>query len=106
MIFNKPLSPNDILALLGNHVEYIGYKNTIITGINEIHGVEEGDITFVDHPKYYEKALKSKADFIFLDKKPDDNYGKSLFITDDPFRDYVKSLNIFANLSARHFCSS
>ena len=95
MIFEQPLSPNNILALLGNHVEFVGDKNSTITGINEIHGVEKGDITFVDHPKYYEKALKSKADFIILDKIPDDNYGKALFITDDPFRDYVKIVKKF-----------
>lgn len=95
MVFEQPISPNDILALIGNNVEFIGDKKSTITGINEIHGVEKGDITFVDHPKYYEKALKSEADFIILDKKPDDNNGKSLFITDDPFRDYVKIVKHF-----------
>jgi UDP-3-O-[3-hydroxymyristoyl] glucosamine N-acyltransferase len=28
-------------------------------GMNEIHVVEKGDIVFVDHPKYYTKALNS-----------------------------------------------
>ena len=40
---------------------YVGEPNHIITGLNEIHMVEAGDIVFVDHPKYYEKALKSAA---------------------------------------------
>ena len=69
MIFEQPLSPNDILALLGNHVEFIGDKNSTITGINEIHGVENGDITFVDHPKYYEKALKSIDKSVYVYQK-------------------------------------
>ena len=38
-------------------VSYVGDENHLITGINEIHRVEFGDIVFVDHPKYYEKAL-------------------------------------------------
>jgi UDP-3-O-[3-hydroxymyristoyl] glucosamine N-acyltransferase len=29
--------------------------------MNEIHVVEKGDIVFVDHPKYYTKALNSAA---------------------------------------------
>ena len=34
---------------------YVGNQNFKITGINEIHVVQPGDIVFVDHPKYYEK---------------------------------------------------
>ena len=39
----------------------LGNKNGLVTGINEIHKVKEGEIVFVDHPKYYDKALKSAA---------------------------------------------
>ncbi len=41
----------------------------MISGLNEIHMVEAGDITFVDHPKYYDKALNSKATTIIINKK-------------------------------------
>ena len=41
--------------------EFVGDPNHSITGINEIHKVENGDLVFVDHPKYYDKALESNA---------------------------------------------
>ena len=40
---------------------FAGDPNRLITGINEIHKVVEGDLTFVDIEKYYAKALGSKA---------------------------------------------
>jgi len=32
--------------------KFVGDKDFKISGINEIHVVETGDIVFVDHPKY------------------------------------------------------
>ena len=69
---------------------FVGDSNFKITGINEIHVVEDGDIVFVDHPKYYDKALKSPATTILINKKVDCPLGKSLLISDDPFRDFNK----------------
>ncbi len=43
-----------------------GESDQLITGINEIHVVEPGDMVFVDHPKYYEKCLNSAAEFIII----------------------------------------
>ena len=56
-----------------------------ITGINEIHQVQKGDIVFVDHPKYYEKALNSAADVILINKAVDVPAGKGIIICDSPF---------------------
>ncbi|MDD5570767.1 MAG: UDP-3-O-(3-hydroxymyristoyl)glucosamine N-acyltransferase [Bacteroidales bacterium] len=66
-----------------------------ITGINEIHVVTAGDITFVDHPKYYAQALNSKATTIIIDKKVDCPKGKALLFSDDPFRDYNNIIKNF-----------
>ncbi|CAM1364673.1 UDP-3-O-(3-hydroxymyristoyl)glucosamine N-acyltransferase [Tenacibaculum soleae] len=71
-------------------VTFVGDKNFPIKGINEIHVVESGDIVFVDHPKYYEKALNSAATTILINKEVDCPDGKSLLISDDPFRDFNK----------------
>lgn len=60
-----------------------------VTGINEIHMVEPGNLTFVDHPKYYDKALNSRATTILINKEVPRPEGKALIISDDPFRDYV-----------------
>ncbi|MDC6388586.1 UDP-3-O-(3-hydroxymyristoyl)glucosamine N-acyltransferase [Maribacter sp. PR1] len=68
--------------------EYVGDAEFPILGMNEIHVVENGDIVFVDHPKYYDKALNSKATVILINKKVDCPQGKALLISDDPFRDF------------------
>ncbi len=67
---------------------FIGEPNHLITGINEIHVVEPGDLVFVDHPKYYEKALKSKATTIIIDQVVDCPEGKGLLISEKPFDDF------------------
>ena len=51
--------------------KFVGDQDFIISGINEIHVVESGDIVFVDHPKYYQKALESAATTILINKEVD-----------------------------------
>ena len=75
--------------------KFVGEQDFIISGINEIHVVESGDIVFVDHPKYYQKALESAATTILINKEVDCPEGKSLLISDDPFRDFNKIINHF-----------
>jgi len=75
---------------------FVGESDFKISGINEIHVVEAGDIVFVDHPKYYEKALNSKATIILINKKVDCPEGKSLLISDNPFRDFNKITKHFS----------
>lgn len=70
--------------------EHVGDSNFPVSGMNEIHVVEPGDIVFVDHPKYYDKALKSAATIVLINKKVDCPEGKALLISDDPFRDFNK----------------
>lgn len=93
MKFLKPYTLKQISKLI--NCEYIGNDDFEILGINEIHVVENGDIVFVDHPKYYEKALNSKATTILINKEVDCPKGKSLLISDDPFRDFNKITNYF-----------
>ncbi|MFW5793564.1 MAG: UDP-3-O-(3-hydroxymyristoyl)glucosamine N-acyltransferase [Bacteroidota bacterium] len=83
----KPLALKDCAKIIG--AEFDGDPDFLITGINEIHMVERGDITFVDHPKYYDKALNSAATTILINKKVPRPGGKALIFSDDPFRDYV-----------------
>jgi UDP-3-O-[3-hydroxymyristoyl] glucosamine N-acyltransferase len=75
---------------------FIGDANHQILGLNEIHKVEKGDLVFVDHPKYYEKALKSEATTILLDKEVDFPQGKALLISEFPFDDYNKLTRYFS----------
>ena len=61
-----------------------------IRGANEIHGVEPGDLTFVDHPKYYRRALASAASVVLIDALPPGGPppGKTLLVHPDPFAAY------------------
>ena len=83
----ETISLKDIAGII--NAEFSGNPDHKITGINEIHRVENGDITFVDHPKYYDKALNSNATTIIINKKVSCPEGKALIFSDDPFRDYV-----------------
>lgn len=65
--------------------EYLGDPNHLITGFNEIHRVGKGDVVFVDHPKYYTKALESEATTIIINKKVACPAGKALIIVEEPF---------------------
>jgi UDP-3-O-[3-hydroxymyristoyl] glucosamine N-acyltransferase len=86
--FKKPQTLKEIATLI--NTDFIGDDTFEILGINEIHVVEKGDIVFVDHPKYYDKALNSAATTILINKKVDCPEGKALLISDDPFRDFNK----------------
>ena len=89
----SPHTLKQIAALI--NCEFEGDENHVITGLNEIHMVEAGDIVFVDHPKYYDKALQSKATTIIINKNVECPQGKALLISDDPFRDYNKLVRHF-----------
>lgn len=86
MKFPQPLSLSTVASLIG--ADYVGNPDFEVHGINEIHKVEEGDLVFVDHPKYYDKALQSAATTILINKEVDCPEGKALLISDDPFRDF------------------
>lgn len=88
MKFKTPQTLQQIAGII--NVDYIGDPDFQILGINEIHVVEKGDIVFVDHPKYYDKALQSAATTVLINKKVECPEGKSLLISDDPFRDFNK----------------
>ncbi|WP_028375318.1 UDP-3-O-(3-hydroxymyristoyl)glucosamine N-acyltransferase [Leeuwenhoekiella sp. MAR_2009_132] len=77
------------------NIEYVGDSEFPVFGLNEIHVVEPGDIVFVDHPKYYDKALESAATIILINKRVDCPSGKALLISDDPFRDFNKLTKFF-----------
>ncbi len=91
MKFSKNYTLKQLVDIIGaNTVQMKGSPDFAVTGLNEIHSVEIGDLTFVDHPKYYTKALESAATTVIINKDVDVPAGKALIISDDPFRDYVK----------------
>jgi len=93
MKFDRSWTLKEIAEIVGAKI--IGDEKMPVSGINEIHKVEKGDITFVDHPKYYDKALHSAATFVIINKETDAPPGKGLLFSDDPFRDYVRLVKHF-----------
>jgi UDP-3-O-[3-hydroxymyristoyl] glucosamine N-acyltransferase len=88
------------LSLIIN-VDINGKADLEISGLNEIHKVEKGDLTFTDHPKYYDKALSSEASAVIINTDIMNTKGKVLIYSDDPFRDYNKLTSYFST-----FCPS
>jgi UDP-3-O-[3-hydroxymyristoyl] glucosamine N-acyltransferase len=93
MKFPQPHTLKQIADLIG--CSYVGADDFPVLGMNEIHVVNPGDIVFVDHPKYYDKALESAATIVLINKEVDCPEGKALLISDDPFRDFNKLTNHF-----------
>lgn len=84
----RPYTLQEIAALL--ECRFIGDPDHQILGFNEIHRVREGDIVFVDHPKYYDKALQSNATTVLINKEVEAPKGKGLLISENPFSDFNK----------------
>lgn len=73
----------------------LGNQQQVATGINEIHKVRPGDISFVDFEKYYDKCLHSAATIIIINKEVEVPEGKTLLVCDDPFAAYVALVKHF-----------
>lgn len=100
MKFPKPHTLKQISEIIDT--TYVGTDDFPVLGMNEIHVVEPGDIVFVDHPKYYDKALKSAATIVLINKEVDCPEGKALLISDDPFRDFNKLTQHFKPFQSAH----
>ena len=77
-----------------------GNPDNLATGLNEIHKVQPGDVSFVDFEKYYSKCLNSAATIILINKKVDAPEGKTLLVLDDPFAAYVALVKHFRPFEA------
>ncbi len=82
MDFPQPLHVSEIADIIGAEIK--GSENTAI-GLNELHVLRDGDVTFVDHPKYYNKVLNSAATVIIINKEVDPPENKTLLIHPAPF---------------------
>ena len=93
MRFPQPYTLKQIATIIG--AEWVGNEHFPVLGMNEIHVVQPGDIVFVDHPKYYDKALRSYATVVLINKRVECPQGKALLISDDPFQDFNKLTDFF-----------
>jgi UDP-3-O-[3-hydroxymyristoyl] glucosamine N-acyltransferase len=101
MKFDTPIPIQKIATQL--KADIIGDNTGNALGINEIHHVRAGDITFSDVKKYFEKALNSAATFIILNEIPETiPEGKIVLIHPQPFAAYdslVRKQRPFSPLS-------
>lgn len=86
MKLDEPWKVKDLALII--KAEVIGDGNTEITGINEIHQVGAGDLTFVDVEKYYNACLSSNATAILINKRMTPPKGKVLLYLENPFWGY------------------
>ena len=93
MQFPSPVSVQWLAEFI--NAKLVGNTTGNATGINELHKVENGDLVFVDHPKYYDKCINSAASFIIINKEVIIPEGKALLIVDNPFEAYCKIVNHF-----------
>ncbi|WP_407405539.1 LpxD N-terminal domain-containing protein [Chryseobacterium sp.] len=97
MTFHSPQTLKNIAELID--AKFVGPEDFQILGTNEIHRVKAGEIVFVNHPKYYEKALNSDATIILIDKEVECPEGKALLVSEDPFRDFNKINTHFTRIT-------
>lgn len=88
MRFQKPVPVTQIAQLINARV--LGNDQGTAYGLNEIHKVEDGDIVFVDHPKYYQRCIQSAATCIIINQATSFPPQKTLLLVDDPFEAYLK----------------
>ena len=99
MDLKESLTAGEVADMIG--AKALGNTARPVTGINEINRVREGDLVFVDHPKYYAKALNSAASVILINKDdvtiPD---GKAIIFCADPCAEYNTLVSRFREPSS------
>ena len=100
MKFPKTYTLKEIADII--KAKAVGDEDFPIIGMNEIHVINTGEIVFVDHPKYYDKALQSKASVILINKEVECPEGKALLISNDPFRDFNRLTDYFNSFKQAH----
>ena len=95
MRFPQPIVLKELAEII--NAKIVGDENMLVMGLNEIHRIEEGELVFVDHPKYYDKALNSKATFVLINKDVEAPEGKALLVSEQPFDDFNKIIRHFSS---------
>ena len=100
MILQHPISLDELLQLIGHPVTVKGDSSVTVTGLNELHSVREGDLSFADNGRYYPRALKSEASVLLVnDGELECPPEKTLLVTEDPLRDYLAVVEHFVHFT-------
>ncbi len=94
MKLQTPIPVKTIASQIGAEIH--GDESFLVTGINEIHKIETGDLTFVDHPKYFKRALESAASVVILPELKDAREDQVILVHSDPFLAYNTLTKFYA----------
>ncbi len=83
MDFPQPIPVKEVARLI--NAQLLGNDQLLAKGINELHQVRPGDITFVDVAKYFSLALRSEATIVILNQETGPPEGKALLLCEQPF---------------------
>ncbi len=72
----------------------IGDETLLIDGLASIDDASKGQLTFVSHPKYEKKALKTKAS-VLMTREAIKGISATLLLVDDPYFSFAKLLTHF-----------
>jgi UDP-3-O-[3-hydroxymyristoyl] glucosamine N-acyltransferase len=86
--FQNYISASELATKLG--AECTGDGNIELQGINEIHRVENGDLTFCDNSKYIRKALTSEASCVLVNEPVVAPAGKAILFVEKPFQIFTE----------------
>ena len=93
MDFPRAYSAREIAELTGGKI--IGDPERQVKGLNELHVVRPGDVSFVDHKKYYKKTLNSEASVIIINEETEPPEGKTLILHEKPFDAFMLLISHF-----------
>ena len=103
MKFPQPILVEELIRIIGQPVVRIGFFDGPLTGLNEFHSVEPGDVTFVDCDKYVNRILQSQATAIITNQKnvecPE---GKVILLVDDPLMGYLNVVHSYRAYSPQN----
>ncbi len=102
MKLSQPYRLAELAELLQPHMplSILGPDDCLVHGINVIHKVEQGDLTYADHPKYGDRAINSPASAVILSQAPDEPATKSILLVGDPFYAFRQLLLHFSPYQA------
>ena len=100
MILQHPLTLDELIQLIGHPVTVKGNTSVTVTGLNELHSVQQGDLSFADNGRYYNRALKSEASVLLVnDGELECPPEKTLLVSEDPLRDYLAVVEHFVHFT-------
>lgn len=86
----------EIAKLIGTELK--GDPNSIIIGINTLSNAKNGELTFLDNPRYHKYLAETQASAVILTAKDAEDCKTNALISPNPYLAYAKAAKLFARL--------